>query len=204
MKRTLFAALGLGLAAATLVPAVAPASAAPAKPTLAQILLSDSKSDWKNGFDRNPNDFDIVTQALLLFPDLVDAASNPGDYTVFLPTDYAFRRLVFDLTGKKVYAEADVFKAVAGLGVDTVKAVLQYHIIAGSRIDYRTALKADGVALTTLGGTLTVDVQGKSFRKIVLVDNEPDLKDAKVVRADIKASNGIAHAIDRVLIPVNL
>jgi uncharacterized surface protein with fasciclin (FAS1) repeats len=207
LTRRILAALGITMAAAITIPAVV--QAAPAKNTsnltLAQILLSDSKKDGADGFDRNPNDFDIVTQALLLFPDLVEAASNPGDYTVFLPTDYAFRLLVKDLTGKKVYKESDVFAAVASLGTDTVKAVLTYHIIPGSRIDYAAALKADGAALTTLqGGTITVDVQGQRANRIVLVDNDPDLRNPKVVVANIKASNGIAHGIDRVLLPINV
>ncbi len=204
MKRTFLAVLGLGLTAALAVPAVAPASAA-TKPTLAQILLSDSKKDAKNGFDSNPNDFDIVTQALLLFPDLTAAASDPkANLTVFLPTDFAFRQLVRDLTGKTVYKESEIFKAVAGLGVDTVKAVLMYHIIGGARIDYATALKADGASLTTLGGgTITVDVQGKVFKRVVLVDKDPDLRDPKVIIANIRAANGIAHVIDRVLLPIN-
>lgn len=205
--RRLMAALGLTMATAVVVPAVV--QAAPAKGTssmsLAQILLSDSKKDGPNGFDRNPNDFDIVTQALLLFPDLVDAASNPGDYTVFLPTDFAFRALVKDLTGQRLYKESDVFAAVASLGTDTVKTVLTYHIVPGARIDYAAALKSDGAALTTLqGGTITVDIQGKGFKRVVLMDADPDLRDPKVIVANIKASNGIAHGINRVLLPVNL
>jgi uncharacterized surface protein with fasciclin (FAS1) repeats len=203
MKRKFLAVIGLGLAAAVAIPSVAPASAA-TRPTLAQILLSDSKKDAKNGFDANPNDFDIVTQAVLAFPALTAAASSPGNLTVFLPTDYAFRQLVRDLTGKTVYKESEIFNAVVGLGLPTVEAVLKYHIL-GTRVDYRTALKADGASLTTLqGGTITVDVTGRFFKRVVLQDKDPDLRDPKVVIADIRASNGIAHAIDRVLLPINV
>src|SRR6478672_3271858 len=84
--------------------------------TLAEILLSDSAKDNADGFDQRWNDFDIVTQAVLLYPDLVAAASNPDlDLTVFLPTDQAFRKLVQDLTGQQLKTEAEVFGAVAGL-----------------------------------------------------------------------------------------
>lgn len=205
LARRLLAALGISMAAAVAIPAMV--QAAPSKNTsnlsLAQILLSDSKKDAANGFDRNPNDFDIVTQALLLFPDLVDAASNPGDYTVFLPTDYAFRLLVKDITGTKVFKESDVFAAVASLGTDTVKTVLTYHIVPGARVDYRAATKSDGAALKTLqGNSITVDVQGKN--RVVLMDGDPDLRDPRVIIPNIKASNGIAHGINRVLIPVDL
>lgn len=205
MKRRILAALGIGLTAAFLVPATVPVSAATAKPTLAQILLSDSKRD-RNGFDHNPNDFDIVTQAVLLFPDLTAAASDPkANLTVFLPTDYAFRILVKQLTGKTVWAEKDVFAAVASLGTDTVKAVLMYHIVGGARIDYRTAAKSDGAELTTLqGGTITVDVSGRYLQKLVLIDKDPDFQDPRVIFPNIRAVNGIAHGINRVLLPVNL
>src|SRR3954454_3483860 len=178
MKRSVLA--GLAILAATSVAAPAVASAAPAhqaKPTLAQILLSDSKHDGRDGFDRNPNDLDIVTQALLLFPDLVNAASDPkSNLTVFLPTDYAFRALVKSLTGKVVFKEADVFAAVAGLGANTVKAVLTYHIVPG-RIDYATAVKSNGAQLKTVNGaTITVHVSGSRFNWVTLRDKDPDLR----------------------------
>ena len=204
MKRRFLAGLGIALAVAVAAPGLStPASAGGTKNlTLAQILLSDSKKDAPNGFDSNPNDFDIVTQAILLFPDLVQAASNPGDYTVFLPTDYAFRRLVRDLTGKTVRKESDVFAAVAALGTDTVKGVLSYHIIAGARIDYKTALASDGAELTTLNGAkITVDVRGHGFKSVVLMDGNAALRDPRVIIPNIVASNGIAHGINRVLMP---
>jgi uncharacterized surface protein with fasciclin (FAS1) repeats len=177
--------------------------------TLAETLLSDSAKDDADGFDHRWYDFDIVTQALLLYPDLVAAASNPDlDLTVFLPNDLAFRKLVQDLTGQRLGTEAEVFGAVAGLGLDTVKTVLTYHIIVGSAIDYRTARKSDGAVLTTLqSGTLTVDVRGHRWWPIVrLVDNDPDDRDAIVVWPNVggEATNGFAHGIDRVLRPIDL
>ena len=206
MKRSLLAGLAVVVAATVAAPAIASATPVhkPA-PTLAQILLSDSTRDDRNGFDRNPDDFDIVTQALLLFPDLVQAASDPkSNLTVFLPTDYAFRALVKGLTGKVVFKEADVFAAVAGLGAATVKAVLTYHIVPG-RIDYATAVKSNGAQLKTLNGaTITVHVSGKRFKWVRLQDKDPDLRDPRVVVANIRASNGIAHAINRVLLPINV
>jgi uncharacterized surface protein with fasciclin (FAS1) repeats len=176
--------------------------------TLAEILLSDSASDDAKGFDDDSDDFDIVTQAVLLFPDLVAAASNPdAELTVFLPTDRAFRRLVKDLTGQRLHGESDIFDAVAGLGVDTVKTVLTYHLV-GSAIDYRTALKSDGAMLKTLqGGSFTVDVSGWwGHRSVNLIDNDPDARNPRVVAPNVggEAKNGFAHGIDRVLRPVDL
>lgn len=203
-----------GLAAAIGLVSLAPAaaSAAPAhtkaKPTLAEILLSDSKKDRADGFDRNPNDYDIVTQALLLYPDLVATASDPNaKLTAFLPTDFAFRRLVHDISGKWVASEADVFKAVAGLGTDTVKQVLQYHIVPGAAVPYSAALKANGASLDTAlpGAKVTVKVT-KKWPRVTLVDADTNDRDPKVIRPNLggEASNGYAHGINRVLRPVDL
>lgn len=201
------AAMGIGLGV------TAPVSAhdkddAPNQ-TLAEILLSDSGKDGADGFDRRWHDFDIVTQAVLLYPDLVAAASNPDlDLTVFLPNDLAFRKLVQDLTGQRLGTESEVFGAVAGLGLETVETVLTYHIIVGSAIDYRTARQSDGAVLTTLqGGSLTVDVRGhRWWSSVRLVDNDPDDRDATVVWPNVggEATNGFAHGMDRVLRPIDL
>src|SRR4051794_7939191 len=124
MKHTLLA--GLFAAAATIPLGVAAtASAAPAtrssSTTIAQVLLSDSAKDDANGFDRRWFDYDVATQAVLLFPDLVAAASDPNAaLTVFLPNDLAFRNLVHDLTGTWPRTEQETFDVVASLGLDTV------------------------------------------------------------------------------------
>jgi len=206
MKRRILAILGISIATAVAAPTITNAAPAapPAPQTLAQILLSDSATDGPDGFDRNPRDFDIVTQAILAFPDLTAAASDPNsNLTVFLPTDAAFRTLVRQLTGHNYRKEADVFKAVVSLGLPTVKSVLTYHVVAG-RIDFAAALKANGTAVPTLNGaSFTVRVKGDDDdeQRVILQDNAPTLKDPRVIIADIQASNGIAHAINRVLLP---
>ena len=52
--------------------------------------------------------------------------------------------------------------------------------------------------------TIEVDVQGWWLKRVVLVDKDPDLRNPKVILPNLRASNGIAHAIDFVLLPVNL
>ncbi len=204
MRKTLIAGLAATFGLAALPPVTA--SAEGSQPTLADILLSDSAHDGADGFDHRWHDYDIVTEAVLLFPDLVEAASNPdAELTVFLPTDAAFRRLVKDITGQRLATEADVFAAVASLGVDTVKNVLLYHIVPAS-ISYRTALGADGAELATLldGASLTVDV--KRHKRVQIEDLDIDDRDAFVVMPNIggEGANGYAHGIDRVLRPIDL
>ena len=204
MRKTLIAGLAATFGVAALAPVTA--SAEGSQPTLADILLSDSADDGADGFDHRWHDYDIVTQAVLLFPDLVDAASNPdAELTAFLPTDFAFRRLVKEITGQRLETEAEVFAAVASLGADTVKNVLLYHIVPAS-ISFRTALGADGAELATLlgGASITVDVKG--HRKVQIEDLDTDDRDAFVVMPNIggEAANGYAHGIDRVLRPIDL
>ena len=214
MRKSLVASVAAAVGLVALAPATASAHDrkhdpdAGSNPTLAEILLSDSAQDGADGFDRNRWDYDIVTQAVLLFPDLVEAASNPdAELTVFLPNDQAFRRLVGEITGERLRSEADVFAAVASLGTDTVKNVLLYHIVPAS-ISYRDAKRADGAVLDTLldGSTIEVDVRGRWWKRITLIDADTDDRDPTVVRPNIggAASNGYAHGINRVLRPIDL
>ena len=83
-----------------------------------------------------------------------------------------------------------------------MKAVLTYHIIVGAKINYLTALRSNGASLTTLNGA-TIKVHVKNGWKIYLEDKATKLMDPKVIVADVQASNGIAHVIDRVLLPIN-
>lgn len=173
--------------------------------SLASVLAKDG-----SGFDRNWNDFDIVDNAvqavLKAKPNspVKVLADGKTRVTAFLPTDRAFRILVKDLTGTSYGSEKKVFETVAGLGIDTVETVLLYHVVPGATITYKQALRSNGAALTMAsGGTVKVQVRSHVFVK--LVDADTDDANPYVVKADInKGNKQIAHAIDRVLRPVNL
>ena len=163
-----------------------------------------------SGFDRNWNDFDIVDNAVTAV-----LTAKPGSavgvladgkvaLTAFLPTDRAFRNLASDLTGKHYTSESAVFADVASLGIDTVEAVLLYHVVPGATVTYRQALRSDGAALTTAsGGTVTVDVVCRYL--VSLVDADPSDRNPYVVRANLNKGNAqIAHGISEVLRPLDL
>jgi uncharacterized surface protein with fasciclin (FAS1) repeats len=206
------AALALGATSAVAAPASAAAPAAPVQSATAKLgtksLVAVLTAD-KTGYDRNGKDFDILTAAVkaVLGAKPKSAvgvlANGKVAATAFIPTDSAFRVLVRDLTGKSPRNEADVFKAVASLGIPTVEKVLLYHVVPGKTIDARAALKSNNAVLHTAAGvSVKVRVIGKT---IFLQDKDPDARNPRVIAADInKGNRQIAHAIDRVLRPVNL
>ena len=85
---------------------------------------------------------------------------------MFLPNDWAFRRLVADLTGRWPLRERAVFDAVAALGIADRCTVLRYHIVPGPPISFEAATQPDGAVLATLqGGTVEVDVRGRWWKR---------------------------------------
>ena len=60
--------------------------------------------------------------------------------TAFIPDDRAFRVLVDEISGQTPASDEAAFAAVAGLGIDTVEAVLLYHVVPGATIDSAAAV----------------------------------------------------------------
>ena len=104
---------------------------------------------------------------------LVDTLKGKGPFTVFAPTDEAFAKI------PKADLEA-LLKDKAKL-----KAVLTYHVVAGKVM--AADVKA-GKVKTVQGSELTVSTSSG-----VMVDN------AKVIKTDIVADNGVIHVIDTVI-----
>jgi uncharacterized surface protein with fasciclin (FAS1) repeats len=177
--------------------------------SLVQLLTRD-----KSGFDRNPRDFDILTAAVKAV--LQAKPGSPvkvlGDgsvaLTAFVPTDGAFRQLVREITDKRsLPSESQAFTAVAGLGIDTVENVLLYHVVPGATITRKAAVKSDGADLkTALGATVEVDVRRwHRYTQVRLIDADTNDRNARIVAFDLnKGNKQIAHAVDRVLRPIDL
>lgn len=115
--------------------------------------------------------------SLLQQAGLVDVLSGKAKYTVFAPTNKAFAKV-----------PQETLDALAA-NKRKLKAVLLYHVVAG-KVGAKKVVTLDS-AKTVNGAKVTIDVRrGKVF-----------VNDAKVTKADIKASNGIIHQINRVLLP---
>jgi uncharacterized surface protein with fasciclin (FAS1) repeats len=177
--------------------------------SLAKVLAQDGTK-----LDHNWQDFDILEQAVLAViaakPQSPVALLTDGNVrlTVFAPTDEAFRDLVGDLTGKRPGTEKKTVKKLLKIAdVNTIETVLLYHVVPGATLASPKVIKAAKARtkLTTAqGGTVKV-VNRKG--NITLVDKDPDLADPTVILNGIDINRGnkqIAHAVDRVLLPVDL
>ena len=108
---------------------------------------------------------------------LADTLSNSGPYTVFAPTDAAFKKV-----------PKSTLKSLARHPAK-LRAVLLYHVVAGR-------VPSSQVVMLKSAKTLN----GKSVR-IHTAGGKVFVNNAKVIKADINASNGVIHVVNRVLIP---
>jgi transforming growth factor-beta-induced protein len=110
---------------------------------------------------------------------LVDDLSGAGPFTVFAPTNDAFTA-----------ALAALGKTLDQLTADDLKPILTYHVVSGTVKS--NDLKA-GPVKTLSGVSAFVSTAGGA-----------KVNNASVTSADILASNGVVHVIDKVLLPPNL
>ena len=107
---------------------------------------------------------------------LQDTLRTGGPYTVFAPSDEAFKAVP-----AKTMAELSADKAL-------LRSVLTYHVLPAK---VASADVKNGNAKTVQGANLAL---GKSGTYVTV-------EEAMVVEADVPATNGVVHIIDRVLIP---
>jgi len=120
-------------------------------------------------------DFSILV-SLVKEAGLVDALQAQGPFTVFAPTNEAFSKVPAD-TLKTLKADKE-----------KLKKVLLYHVVKGK------VMSSDvkpGMVPTLEGQDLTIKVENGK----VMVNN------AEVTGTDVKASNGVIHVINQVLVP---
>ncbi len=132
---------------------------------------------------------DIVTLALeneslttlvaaLKAADLVATLQGPGPFTVFAPTNEAFAAL----------PEGTVEKLLKPENKEELIAILTYHVVPGKVIS--TDLTDGMKASTVNGGEVTITTAGGT-----------KINESGIVTADVDASNGVIHVVDKVLLP---
>ncbi|MGD9548248.1 MAG: fasciclin domain-containing protein [Candidatus Krumholzibacteriia bacterium] len=110
---------------------------------------------------------------------LGDALAGDGPFTVFALTDEAFAKL----------PEGTVESLLAN--PEALKKVLLYHVVSGS-VMAADVVKLEG-AETLNGARVAIDAT-----------DGVKINGSTVIKADIRAANGVVHVIDTVLIPENL
>ncbi len=128
----------------------------------------------------NPS-FTMLTKALQA-AGLVDTLKGNGPFTVFAPSDAAFAKLPQD-------AVQDLLKPE---NKEVLVKILSYHVVPGTVLS--TDLKS-GEVKSVEGGPISVKVDPATGVQV---------NDATVVQPDIKASNGVIHVIDNVILPPDL
>jgi len=151
------------------------------------VLLAGSHGNY------NKSSMDIVDTAIsaksfntlvaaLKAADLVDVLRGEGPFTVFAPTDDAFAKL----------PEGTLESLLKPENKAQLQSILTYHVLPGQY------LAADVVKMDS---AKTVNGQSFSIRNhdgSVMIDN------AKIIKTDITASNGVIHVIDSVILPKDM
>ena len=122
--------------------------------------------------------FNTLAKALTA-ADLIGTLKGKGPFTVFAPTDEAFAKLPAGTLESLLKPENKA----------KLQRILTYHVVAGKVMAADVVKRHSATAVS--GDTITIATNGST----VNVDN------AKVVKTDVVASNGVIHVIDSVILP---
>ncbi|MFP4105646.1 MAG: fasciclin domain-containing protein [Phycisphaerae bacterium] len=111
--------------------------------------------------------------------DLASTLKGEGPYTVFAPTDAAFDRLPEGTLGDLLKPE----------NKQKLQAILKYHVVHGD-LDAKEVMSRSSVQ-TLQGSEADISVSG----------GQVFINEAKIIRPDMRASNGRIHVIDMVILP---
>ncbi len=144
------------------------------------LAYGDKKEDKKDIVDTAvaAGSFNTLAKALTA-AGLVDVLKGDGPFTVFAPTDDAFKKLPAGTLESLLKPESK----------EKLVAILTYHVVPG-KVMAEDVVKLTE-AKTVQGSTVDIKVDGGT----VMVDK------AKVIKTDIATSNGVIHVIDSVILP---
>ena len=171
-KVLLFASLALILGLTFVSLMPATAEARRPGPTIVEIAASD------------PGNFSTLVAAVQK-AELVDALNGNRHFTVFAPTNTAFDNAAEAVLG----GGATGTDLVDALDKDTLTNILLYHVTRGDR-QSQSLFPPKSVKMLNGDRTVTSIEDGKPF-----------INDSEIIIKDIRASNGIVHVINAVLLP---
>ncbi len=115
---------------------------------------------------------------------LVDALSADGPLTVFAPTNKAFSDLLTSLG----------FAKLEDVPVDDLKNILLNHVVSGK-------VKSGDLSTGYVKSLLTFGGTASNISLYVDLSNGVQVNGSKVTTADVEASNGVVHIVDKVIVP---
>lgn len=120
-------------------------------------------------------------------PDFVTTLSGTGPFTVFAPTNGAFTALNTELAPG----------GIAGVSTANLTKVLQYHVVNGANV----------LAATLTEGQMVTPILTPAQKFTIQLAGGAKIKDANnrisnIIITDVQCSNGVIHAVDKVLLPV--
>ena len=113
--------------------------------------------------------------------DLVETLQGDGPFTVFAPTNEAFAALPAGTLENLLKPE----------NKEDLVEILTYHVVSGK------------VMSTDLADGMTAETVNGEEIEIAINGSDVSVNGASVIKADIKASNGVVHVIDKVIIPAS-
>jgi transforming growth factor-beta-induced protein len=142
-------------------------------------------------FALNNDNFSRLVQALTdsrHTTDFVEILTGNGPFTVFAPTNLAFKNLL---------DSNDDWDTLGDIPIETLDAVLKYHVVNGANVQADQLV--DGAMIETFQGTditidLTTGAQIKTSTQTVNIL-------VGAATNDVQGTNGVIHAIDAVLLP---
>jgi transforming growth factor-beta-induced protein len=141
----------------------------------------DTTSDTILGLAQATSDLSTLEAVLELYPDLETLLSGSTEYTVFAPTNAAFAEFLTAIGQTSATAIPE----------DVLRTVLEYHVVAG---EVTSSQLTTGNVATAGGENIAVNVASG----VVLNGN------TNVTAANVQASNGVVHIVDKVLVPPSI
>lgn len=120
-------------------------------------------------------------------PNFATTLSGAGTFTVFAPTNAAFTSLDTELAAAG---------GIAGVSADNLTKVLQYHVVSPANV----------LAASLTEGQLVTPILSPAQQFTIQLTGGAKIKDARnrlsnIIITDVQCSNGVIHAIDKVLLP---
>ena len=168
------AILASAIAAAILATGVS-AAFAESKPSTAKTSVAPAGQADIVATAVGAGQFNTLAKALTA-AGLVETLKGPGPFTVFAPTDAAFAKIAPEKLNALLADKAALTK------------VLTYHVVSGKVV---AADVKSGQVKTVEGQNLNVSVSSAGVT----------VNDAKVIKTDVMATNGVIHVIDTVVMP---